>query len=104
MSLIPQIETLRAQSAGTTLIRVDNDSQLAPALALLTAPVIALDTETTGLDPMTDRLLLLQFSDGTNNVIIDMTRVIDWVQITDFLKLKEHLFIAHNAKFDYGWL
>lgn len=40
---------------------------------LLKAPLLAADTETTGLDPHNDRLLLLQLGDGQMNYVIDCT-------------------------------
>lgn len=99
------LEELEAQGpVKTQLIRVDNDEQLANALALMTAPVIAVDTETTGLDPLVDRLLLLQFSDGVTNIVIDMTRVSNWESITAYLEKREHLFVLQNSKFDFSWL
>lgn len=92
-------------SAKTTLIRVDTDAELYPALKLFEGkPVVALDTETTGLSPLEDRLLLLQFSDGEHNVVINMTSVEDWQAIKSFLSSREHLFLAHNMKFDASWL
>jgi len=93
------------QSAKTVLIRVDTDVELYSALKLFDdKSIIALDCETTGLDPLVDRLLLLQFSDGETNVVINMCSVEDWGAIKAFLAKKDHLFLAHNFKFDGSWL
>ncbi len=38
---------------------------------LLTAPIIGLDTETTGLDPLKDQLRLIQLATPTQTVVVD---------------------------------
>ena len=99
------VEEFLTQSAKTRLIRVDNNQQLSDALDVFRGKsIIAFDTETTGLDPLVDRLLLLQFSDGETNVVINMTSVTDIESIKAFMAKKDHLFLAHNAKFDVSWL
>lgn len=92
------------EDAPIRLVIVEDDVTLRDELLKLTAPVIAFDTETTGLDPIADRLLLLQISDGMHTLVIDMTRVKDWDSIRTFLSSRDHLFLAHNAKFDFSWL
>lgn len=88
-----------------TVIQADDGVEHA-LQALSAAPVIAFDTETTGLNPAYDTLLLLQMSDGNTTVVFDMTRLSQrsWDQIADRMSKPEQLWIAHNAKFDFGWL
>lgn len=82
-------------------------SDLLPHLpALLQAPVLAADTETTGLDPHSDRLRLLQLAiDGYPVLLIDCFSFLPsgaalLQQIFDSPSLK----IFHNAKFDLQFL
>jgi DNA polymerase I len=56
----------------TPYIYVRTDDEIAGALHnMVRAPLLAVDTETTGLDPHRDKMLLLQFSNGQNNLVID---------------------------------
>jgi DNA polymerase I len=85
-------------------IYVDDETKLIEVLSYLsTASVLGIDTETTGLDPLKDKLRLLQIADGEHPVaVIDMT-------IIPVEKLKE-LFqsqgvkVFQNAKFDIKFL
>lgn len=62
---------------------------------------IAVDTETTGLDPHSNKILLLQVGDSYNQFVIDCTTV-DIKQFKQLLETKK--LILHNAKFDYKFL
>jgi DNA polymerase-1 len=62
---------------------------------------IAVDTETTGLDPHTDKLLLLQLGDSDNQFVID-TGAVPAKTFSGLLASK--LAIVHNSKFDYKFL
>lgn len=64
--------------------------------------IVGLDTETTGTEIWTGRLLLLQLGNKENQVVIDCT-AIDINQYKDYLE-SNRLFIIHNAKFDLRWL
>lgn len=64
--------------------------------------IVGLDTETTGTEIWTGRLLLLQLGNKENQVVIDCTTV-DINQYKDYLE-SNRLFIIHNAKFDLRWL
>ena len=55
-----------------TYVRTDEEI-LGALQEFVRAPLIAIDTETTGLDPHTAELLLWQFSKGQSNVVIDCT-------------------------------
>src|SRR6476620_3121872 len=62
---------------------------------------LQLDTETTGVDPHTDRIISLQIGDKENQFFIDVRRV----DILEFKQLIESkLCILQNAKFDYKML
>lgn len=90
---------------------VKTDREIAKGLEkLVNKPLIALDTETTGLDPHRDKLLLIQLSDGQNTYVIDMevynslsakrkaTKV--WRLITDIFT-NSSTKIGHHIGFDW---
>lgn len=64
--------------------------------------IVGLDTETTGTEVWTGRLLLLQLGNKEDQVVIDCTTV-DINQYKDYLE-SNRMFIIHNAKFDLRWL
>lgn len=64
-------------------------------------PHVEVDTETTGLDPHTAKIVSLQLGDHANQWFID-TRKIDILLFKELLESK--LCIIHNAKFDYKML
>jgi DNA polymerase I-like protein with 3'-5' exonuclease and polymerase domains len=65
--------------------------------------VLGYDLETTGLDPVMDKLLLVQLSDGTTTLVIDgqlpsLPFLLRWIlEHPDIVK------VAHHAKFEYQW-
>jgi DNA polymerase-1 len=63
--------------------------------------VVALDLETTGLDPRTARIRLLSISDGNQTVVMDCFEH-DIRQVLPALRHK--ILVAHNAVFDLGFL
>lgn len=69
-------------------------------------PVIGLDTETTGLDPHTARLRLLQLATPQTSYIFDCFQFTpaQLAPILDVLAAPQPLKIAHNAKFDAKFL
>jgi DNA polymerase-1 len=68
----------------------------------LQASTLALDTETTGLDPLTDRLRLVQLATPTHTYVIDAHRCP--VRILAPLFSAERRLIGHNLKFDLKFL
>lgn len=64
--------------------------------------VVGLDTETTGLDPYTKELKLVQLGCKEFQVVIDTT-TIDILEYKDYLE-SNRLFLLWNAKFDLKWL
>lgn len=63
--------------------------------------IVGLDTETTGLDPYTKNLKLVQMGCKDFQVVIDTT-TIDILKYKDFLE-SDRLFLLWNAKFDLKW-
>jgi DNA polymerase I len=71
--------------------------------ALCAAPLVAVDTETTGLNPLTDRLRLVQFAvPGGPTVAVDSWQVP--VQLLEPIFTARHVLAFHNAKFDLKML
>jgi hypothetical protein len=66
-------------------------------------PDIGLDTETNGLDPHSNKVLMLQLSDGQSAFVID-TRTTDISALKEYLESDSIIKIAHNAVFDYSML
>lgn len=62
---------------------------------------VGLDTETTGLDPYTKELKLVQLGCKEFQVVIDTT-TIDICKYKDYLE-SDRLFLLWNAKFDLKW-
>lgn len=76
------------------------------AAELRAQPVIGLDTETTGLDPHTARLRLLQLSTSQSCFLFDCFH---WspeqlAPLFDVLTAVQPIKIAHNAKFDWKFI
>jgi DNA polymerase I-like protein with 3'-5' exonuclease and polymerase domains len=74
--------------------------------ALRAEPVIGLDTETTGLDPHTSRLRLIQLATPQQAFIIDLFRLkpAEIKPVLDLIASPRPIKIAHNAKFDAKFL
>lgn len=62
--------------------------------------VWGVDTETTGLDPHKDKVILLQIGDKNQQYVID-TRKVNPEPLRGFLESETHKKILHNSKFDY---
>lgn len=67
-------------------------------IALSQMPIIGLDTETTGFDPYTKELLLVQFGNFDDQYALDNT--VDLQRFKGILEDPNRLFILQNAKFD----
>jgi DNA polymerase-1 len=61
---------------------------------------IGLDTETTGLDPLMDSIIMLQIGDETHQFVIDV-RYTDLYPLKDILENPRIVKVMVNAKFDY---
>ena len=69
--------------------------------ALSDSPLVALDTETTGLDPLHGRLLMAQFGIPGHSWVVDLRKV-PLALVGEYLCGKQFLF--QNGKFDLKWL
>ena len=78
-------------------------SELLSKLTEKSPKILALDTETTSLDPLTGRIIMLQFGDEEDQFIIDV-RDHDITLFKDLLEDKDITFVGHNLKFDYNFL
>ena len=76
-------------------------------------PVVGIDTETTGLDPHTDRVRTIQFAMGDAAWVVDAWKVQNGAPLRDVAPVRQWLAIrarrglrtvAHNAKFDLSML
>ena len=71
---------------------------------LIDSDLIAIDVETTGLDPYTDGLLLIQLYAGKDIYVIDYTKFESIVIKGFFESLRDKKYLAHNAKFDLKFI
>lgn len=66
------------------------------------APFLALDTETSGLDPHADRLLLIQFGTATRQILVD-AQAVSASAIAPVFRVDRPV-VMHNASFDLKML
>lgn len=71
---------------------------------LLEQDVVAVDTETTGLDPYTSRVRLLQFATEDRSYIIDCFCFEELDELKEVFNSVKPVKIFHNAKFDIKML
>ncbi len=87
--------------------RITNMDQLISAVEELERhQMLGVDIEATGLDPYTDRLLLLQIGTDETSYIFD-AQVMPLYGVRPLIELLENpkiLKIMHNGKFDYGFI
>src|SRR3954463_16072827 len=89
-------------SLGTT--RSTTEIALKSVLAMIEgAELVALDIETTGLDPHKHALRLVQISTGADSYVIDSWS--DEMPVEKiFSALAPKTVLAHNAKFEWSWV
>lgn len=87
------ISQLRGQMR---IIKITDEHQLVREVDQLPAE-LAIDTETTGLDPHTDSLVSIQISDGERVLHIDPI-------LAPFLRLYDKVLVFHNFTFDMLFL
>ncbi len=71
---------------------------------LLNSDVVAVDTETTGLDPFTSKVRLIQFATEKYSYIIDCFELSDLSILNNIFNSVKPIKIFHNAKFDIKML
>lgn len=69
--------------------------------ALKNEPVVGVDTETTGLDPYTCKLILFQIGSPKYSFVIEAQYIKDWSLMCEILTNEKQLKVLQNAKFDY---
>ena len=86
-------------------IQHDNE-QYEKALAFLhSCRTISLDTETTGLDPLQDMVLLIQVGNKYQQYVFDVARLGKAIQkLKPILESTTTIKLLHNAKYDYEML
>lgn len=67
---------------------------------LMSKPAWGFDTETTGLDPHENKVILMQFGRPEEQYLIDVRKV-NPEPLRPFFESREHKKIGHNLKFDY---
>lgn len=65
---------------------------------------IGADTETSGLDPHTDKLWSIQFSDGKHSFLVPCNEGVRLGPLKELLVSEKHRLIWHNAAFDLKML
>lgn len=82
---------------------INTPDELRAAVAHLSAePFVGFDTETTGLDPHTSRMRLMQFASPQKSYVIDLFQfsTAGLTPALELLAAERPVKIAHNAKFD----
>lgn len=82
----------------------DNVKALETISTLAKHNVLAIDTETTGLDPYTDRLLLLQIGTPEKKCFVYDMRYVSIEILRPFIENPKILHLLHNAVFDYKFI
>jgi DNA polymerase I-like protein with 3'-5' exonuclease and polymerase domains len=93
-----------SETIFTLVTRTDALEKMAAAIANQT--VLGVDTETTGLDPMTSRVRLLQLSTSERNFVVDLFKVDAFGNqvLRQMFTDPQITKIFHNAKFDMKML
>ena len=83
---------------------ISSDDELEYILPVIESePVISVDTETTGLDPYSSRVLLIQIGIPGMSYVVNCSKV-DVKKLKPALESKTSLKLLQNAKFDYKML
>lgn len=90
-------------TAQTLIARMDEEIEYAYSVLSQSAN-IGCDTETTGLNSHTSRLLSVQFSDGNFSVLVPFSEGVKLGALASLLESDTHIKIIHNAKFDLPFL
>ncbi len=85
---------------------IDNDAKLQEPLDVLSRKsILGFDIESNGLDPLLNKVLLLQVGDEQAQYVFDIYKLGTSIyKVLDILKNENVAKVAHNAKFDYGMI
>jgi len=88
------------------MLYITTEDELNAALTYLRRqPIVALDTETTGLNPLEDKILLLQIGDTQEQYVFNIYKLGTYIyKVLDWIIEKNVACIIHNAKFDYAMI
>lgn len=97
MIYLVTLQTRLFESSDYCIISVERSLEL-----LSPIQIVGFDTETTGLDPWTNSLLLVQLGTPDFQIVVDCT-TIDILRYKDYLE-SSRLFLGCNLKFDLRFL
>lgn len=104
-ALGPSVTCSPRACPGGKVIVIDDAAGLQEVLSRLAQDeVVGLDTETTGLDPRTHQLRLLQLAAPDCVYVVDVDRVDPHLLAPLFAATTGPVFIGHNLKFDFQFL
>lgn len=101
--IYPKLEETWAREGekDAKYVLVDSKKALKEAIPVLSAAtVMAVDTETTGLDPLRSKVRLLQLGTAEGTYVIDLFKLNDLEPLRPILLSPICIKLLHNAKFD----
>ena len=91
----------KVPSPNYILVDDDNCDSVFPQMEDL--DIVALDIETTGLDPYEADILLIQIGNDRNQYIFDMKKFTNVDKLINYIRTRKYI-IGHNLKFDLKFL
>jgi len=85
------------------MIYITNKTHLLEAIDYLSdESILAIDTETTGLDPLVDKVLLISIGNQKEQFVLDVAQLGEHINsFIKFLDSPKLIKVFHNSKFDY---
>jgi len=85
---------------------IEKDDQMEEAIVFLSKlPIMGIDTETSGLDPFTNKVLLIQCGNVYEQYVFDVARIGAGIaRLKPIFEDPTKIKILHNAKFDYRFM
>lgn len=95
----------RVSKSPFTIVTTDDGLKQAVG-AISGHPILGVDTETTGLDPLRSRVRLLQIATPEQSFVIDLFQIaaLDHTALRELFSSEQTVKIFHNAKFDVKML